>query len=92
MLKVFCSPSRYTQGPHATAQLGEEIRGLGLEGPALIVAGGSAIRLLSQMPPGLPLTKRGIQRRPADRCTQAEFNAQPHETSGLTYWAAEAEG
>jgi glycerol dehydrogenase len=47
MLKVFCAPARYTQGPHATAQLGSEIRNLGLEGPALIVAGGSAIRLLS---------------------------------------------
>jgi glycerol dehydrogenase len=48
MLKVFCSPTRYTQGPHATAQLGSEIRGLGLEGPALIVAGGSAIRMLAE--------------------------------------------
>ena len=48
MLKVFCSPARYTQGPHATEQLGAEIHNLGLEGPALIVAGGSAIRLLSE--------------------------------------------
>lgn len=48
MLKVFCSPARYTQGPHATAQLGTEIRNLGLEGPALIVAGRNAIRLLSE--------------------------------------------
>jgi glycerol dehydrogenase len=48
MLKVFCSPARYTQGPHATARLGAEILGLGLEGPALIVAGGSAIRLLAE--------------------------------------------
>ena len=48
MLKVFCSPARYTQGPHATTQLGSEIRGLGLEGPALIVAGGSAIGLLAE--------------------------------------------
>ena len=47
MLKVFCSPTRYTQGPHATEQLGSELRNLGLEGPALIVAGRSAIRLLS---------------------------------------------
>ncbi len=47
MLKVFCAPARYTQGPNATAKLGSEIRNLGLEGPALIVAGGSAIRLLS---------------------------------------------
>lgn len=48
MLKVFCSPTRYTQGPHATAQLGSEILNLGLNGPALIVAGRSAIRLLSE--------------------------------------------
>lgn len=48
MLKVFCAPARYTQGPDATAQLGSEVRNLGLEGPALIVAGGSAIRLLSE--------------------------------------------
>jgi glycerol dehydrogenase len=47
MLKVFCSPSRYTQGPDATKQLGPEMRNLGLNGPALIVAGRSAIRLLS---------------------------------------------
>lgn len=47
MLKVFCAPARYTQGRDATAQLGSEIHNLGLDGPALIVAGGSAIRLLS---------------------------------------------
>jgi len=47
MLQVFCSPSRYTQGKNATAQLGEEIRNLGLEGPALIIAGRSAVSLLS---------------------------------------------
>ena len=49
MLKVFCSPTRYTQGPHATAQLGSEIRNLGLDGPALVVAGNSAVRLLSDI-------------------------------------------
>jgi glycerol dehydrogenase len=48
MLKVFCSPTRYTQGPNATERLGSEIRSLGLNGPALIVAGRSAIRLLSE--------------------------------------------
>jgi glycerol dehydrogenase len=48
MLKVFCAPARYTQGPRATEQLGTEIRDLGLEGPAVIVAGRSAIRLLSE--------------------------------------------
>jgi glycerol dehydrogenase len=48
MLKVFCAPARYTQGPNATGQLGTEIRNLGLDGPAIIVAGRSAIRLLSE--------------------------------------------
>lgn len=47
MLKVFCAPTRYVQGPNATGQLGSEIRNFGLSGPALIVAGRSAIRLLS---------------------------------------------
>jgi glycerol dehydrogenase len=46
MLKVFCAPSRYTQGPGATALLGQEMANLGLPGPALLVAGSSAIRLL----------------------------------------------
>lgn len=49
MLSVFSSPSRYTQGRNATAALGEEMAGLGLRGPALIVAGNSARRLLSSV-------------------------------------------
>jgi glycerol dehydrogenase len=49
MLKVFCAPARYTQGPNATEQLGSEMRNLGLEGPALIVAGRSAVRQLSDV-------------------------------------------
>ncbi len=47
MLAVFSSPCRYTQGPNATASLGAEMKSLGLEGPALIVAGSSALRLLA---------------------------------------------
>ena len=47
MLSVFCSPTRYTQGKNATASLGGEMLGLGLRGPALVVAGRSASRLLS---------------------------------------------
>jgi glycerol dehydrogenase len=46
MLSVFCSPSRYTQGRGATASLGAEMKTVGLEGPALIVAGRSALALL----------------------------------------------
>ena len=47
MLSVFCSPSRYTQGKNATASLGQEMAGLGLRGPALVLAGRSASKLLS---------------------------------------------
>jgi glycerol dehydrogenase len=47
MPAVFCSPSRYTQGKNATAALGPEMAGLGLEGPALIVAGGTAVKALA---------------------------------------------
>jgi glycerol dehydrogenase len=47
MLSVFCSPTRYTQGKNASASLGQEIIGLGLRGPVLILAGRSAVRLLS---------------------------------------------
>ncbi len=47
MLSVFCSPSRYTQGKNATAFLGQEMKTIGLEGPALIVASKSVISLLS---------------------------------------------
>ena len=46
MISVFSSPSRYTQGPNATAVLGQEMKALGLEGPVLIVAGRSARKLL----------------------------------------------
>lgn len=48
MLSVFCSPSRYTQGKNATAALGREMKTVGLDGPALIVAGKSAERLLAE--------------------------------------------
>ena len=47
MLTVFCSPSRYTQGSNSTLSLGKEMATVGLAGPVLIVAGNSAIRLLS---------------------------------------------
>ena len=47
MLSVFCSPSRYTQGKGATAELGREMTALGLAGPVLFVAGKTAVRQLS---------------------------------------------
>ena len=60
MLSVFCSPSRYTQGKNATASLGKEMAALGLKGPALILAGRSAIRLLSAVWPAA-LKEAGIE-------------------------------
>lgn len=49
MLSIFCSPARYTQGKNATTFLGREMSTLGMEGPALIVAGRSARSLLSEV-------------------------------------------
>lgn len=49
MLSVFCSPSRYTQGQDATARLGAEMVTLGLDGPALVVAGRSPARMLTEV-------------------------------------------
>ncbi len=47
MLSVFCAPSRYTQGENATEFLGREMAALGLPGPALIVAGRTAVAQMS---------------------------------------------
>jgi glycerol dehydrogenase len=47
-LTVFCSPSRYTQGKGATAALGREMVALGLEGPALVIAGKTVIGRLAE--------------------------------------------
>ena len=47
MLTIFASPSRYTQGADATRSLGAEMAGLGLAGPALVVAGRSATARLA---------------------------------------------
>jgi glycerol dehydrogenase len=46
MFSIFSSPARYTQGINATQILGREMAGLGIEGPALIVAGRSALAQL----------------------------------------------
>jgi glycerol dehydrogenase len=49
MLSIFCSPGRYTQGRGATAALGREMAALGLEGPALLIAGKTVINHLSDI-------------------------------------------
>lgn len=48
MLAVFSAPSRYTQGVDATEQLGQEMDRIGLQGPAILLAGRSAVRELSE--------------------------------------------
>ncbi len=47
MLSVFSSPSRYTQGPDATLSLGAEMKRIGLQGPALVLAGRTPAKRLS---------------------------------------------
>jgi glycerol dehydrogenase len=47
MLSVFCAPLRYVQGAGAMRQLGAEMVAVGLEGPALIVAGATPIARLA---------------------------------------------
>jgi glycerol dehydrogenase len=49
MLSVFCSPGRYTQGRGATTALGREMKSLGLEGPALVIAGKTVIGQLASI-------------------------------------------
>lgn len=46
---VFCSPERYVQGRGATEDLGTHMASVGLEGPAIIVAGKTARRLLTDV-------------------------------------------
>lgn len=45
-LKVFGSPEKYVQGPNATAHIGEEMKKLGLQGPAVVVSSGTPQRML----------------------------------------------
>src|SRR5262245_5142995 len=47
MLSIFCAPARYVQGRDATAALGSEMKKLGLEGTALVVAGRTPAKLLA---------------------------------------------
>lgn len=49
MVAIFCSPSRYVQGPAATAELGAQLVHLGLTRPALIIASQRAIDQLASV-------------------------------------------
>jgi glycerol dehydrogenase len=75
MLSVFCSPGRYTQGRGATAALGREMTALGLEGPALLIAGKTVISRLADTWKS-SLTEAGIRHevfRFAGECSPAEI-------------------
>jgi len=45
-LTVFASPGRYVQGPGATYELGRELKRLGFSGRVILIAGGTAQRVL----------------------------------------------
>lgn len=47
MLSIFCAPARYVQGRNATASLPKEMKKLGLDGKALLIAGRSACAVLN---------------------------------------------
>ena len=47
LLSVFCSPLRYVQGAGAMRRLGAEMVAVGLEGPALVIAGATPIARLA---------------------------------------------
>lgn len=77
MLKVFCAPARYLQGKNATAELGPQMSRLGFGGPALVIAGASAIRLLT---PAWEETFRQASvpfsvRKFGGECSEQEINA-----------------
>ena len=46
-LAVFAGPGRYVQSTWATWELGRELHRLGLQGPILFIAGGTARRTLA---------------------------------------------
>lgn len=75
-LTVFASPGRYVQGPGATQELGRELKRLGLAGPVLFVAGGTAQRDLAPIWQAV-LPPEGLQPevvRFGGECSVAEIN------------------
>lgn len=79
-LSIFCAPSRYVQGRDATRSLGEQMVALGLSGPAAVIAGGSARRLLQ------PVWQETFSRTAVDyavypfggECSAEEIEAAQH--------------
>lgn len=88
MLSIFCSPSRYVQGRDATAQLGDQLKHIGLTGKALIVASdATAGRLEAAWRQSLPAA--GIEYHRYNfggECSQNQIDAGT--TAGHKYGAA----
>lgn len=85
MHRVFCSPLRYVQGEGITARLGTEMALLGMSGPVLVVAGGSAVALLAPVW-AASMAAAGWQHRVVGfggECTAAEISALADEAARL---------
>ena len=85
MFSVFSSPARYTQGMNVTQILGREMAYLGIRGPALIVAGGSAFAQLGdtwKQTLGEVDCRYGIHKFGGE-CSSAEIQRIRHEAESL---------
>lgn len=88
MLTIFCSPSRYVQGPDATKALGSELSKLGLDGKVFLVSGRSAKKYLTEIW-GETFKKAKIDYRLfefAGECSRAEIDRAKEDASN---WKAE---
>jgi glycerol dehydrogenase len=85
MHRVFCAPSRYVQGEGATERLAGEMAVLGLHGPVLVVAGGSAVAALAPVW-AAAMSAAGWHHRVrtfGGECTAAEIDALVAEARSL---------
>ena len=85
MHRVFCAPSRYVQGEGVTARLAVEMAVLGLHGPVLVVAGGSAVAALAPVW-ATAMSAAGWHHRVrtfGGECTAAEIDALVAEARSL---------
>lgn len=81
MLTIFCSPSRYVQGPGATAELGAQMAAVGLSAPAYIVASSRATRELQDVwasSLGVPFTVGEFH----GECSMAEIDLHTRAAAG----------
>ena len=83
MLKLFCAPARYVQGRDATDALGSEMLHLGLEGPALLIAGATVTQELEgRWRATLGAAKIDFSIRIfGGECSQSEIDAGMHDAT-----------